>query len=41
MYLESGVLREPEFDPLLLMSCIVVHDDMNIQFGGHVGIDVA
>ena len=41
MYLESRVLGEPQTDILLLMSCVVIHDNMDIKLGGHAGIDVA
>lgn len=40
VYLGSKVLGNPDTNILLLMSCTVIHDIMDIQFGGHAGIDV-
>ena len=39
MEMKSRALREPVPDKRSLMGAVVVHDDVRLQSGGHVGLD--
>ena len=36
---ETGTLGEPVPDDRRLVGAVVIHDDMRLQIGGHVGLD--
>lgn len=38
--MKSGPTSEPRTNLRMLVSAVVIHHDMNVEFGGHIGFDV-
>jgi len=36
----SWPFGQPEFDFFMLVSAVVIYDDVEVEVGGHVGIEV-
>ena len=37
---ESGMSSHPGFDPRVFVSCVIVHDKMQIEIGRRLGVDL-
>ena len=37
---ESGMAAHPGFDPRVLVGCVIVHDQMQIEIGRRLGVDL-